>query len=84
MVPVRVTVRLHVIESCSLVAIGAEAGVSVQLIQALGSVLTAVLRAVVVVQAAVVAHITRRTHTPAIQQDTSVQQHGDKAVCLSG
>lgn len=53
--------------SSSLVSVGTEAGVSVQLVQALSSILTAVLHTVIVVQAAVIADVTRRTHTPATQ-----------------
>lgn len=59
--------NFHFFVSSSLVSVGTEAGVSVQLVQALSSVLTAVLHTVIVVQAAVVADITRRTHTSATQ-----------------
>ena len=52
----------------SPVSVGADAGVAVELVQALGSVQTAVLVAVVVVHAAVVANVARSTHTPTVQK----------------
>ena len=53
---------------CSPVAIGAEAGVAVELVQALGAVQAAVLVAVVIVHAAVVANVARSTHTPTVRE----------------
>lgn len=48
----------------SPVSFGTDAGVSVELIHTLSSILAAMLLAVVVVYAAVVANVTRRAHTP--------------------
>jgi len=51
----------------SRVSVGADAGVAVELVQTLRSVQTAVLVAIVVVHAAVIANVARRTHTPGVQ-----------------
>lgn len=52
-------------ELLSPVSCRTDAGVTVELIHTLSSVLTAVLLTVVIVYAAVVTNVTRRTHTPA-------------------
>ena len=55
----------------SPVSFRTDAGVSVQLIHTLSSVLTAMLLTVVVVYAAVITDITRRAHTPATHKHNS-------------
>lgn len=64
----------------SPVSIRTDAGITIELIQTLSSILTAMLLAVIVVYAAVITNITRRAHTPAIQKhNTEINLNTDQS-----